>query len=212
MNALRKIIRVHSCPFVVLLFLASPAHALDYERDIMPIFMEKCADCHSAKAEKIKGGLRLDDPAHFHSRFSKNDVVVPGDYDASFLFVTVFRPPEDEEAMPPKGEGERLTVDEIKKVIEWIAEGAPINGERGEKGAVPESYEDLFLDLGNKPGPMPEEEKAVAQEWTNLEGVRITATLLKVEDGLALVRMPDGTVTRYPVEKLSEESRARIPK
>jgi hypothetical protein len=187
-----------------------PASALDYEKDIMPIFVEKCSDCHSEKAEKIKGGLRLDNPEHFQKRFAKNDVVIPGDYDASYLFVTLFRPPEDEEAMPPKGKGERLTVEEIVLVLEWIAEGAPINGERGDRGPKPENYEALFADLGTRPGPMVGEEKAVEEEWTNLEGATITATLIRVEDDEALFRMKDGRVTRYPVAKLSEESRARI--
>jgi len=202
-------------PLMALPFLlvALPAaSALDYEKDIMPILVEKCSDCHSSKAEKVKAGLRFDNPEHFQKRFAKNDVVIPGDFDASYLFVTLFRPPEDKEAMPPKGKGERLTVEEIVLVLEWIAEGAPINGTRGDRGPKPESYEALFADLGTRPGPMVGEAKAVAEDWTNAEGVTITATLIRVEDGEALLRLKDGRVTRYPVAKFSEESQARIAK
>ncbi len=67
----------------------------------MPIFEEKCFSCHS-EAEKVKGGLRLDDPKHLHSRFSKNELVIPGDWDGSYLFVAVSRPPGAKDAMPPK--------------------------------------------------------------------------------------------------------------
>ena len=62
--------------------------ALSYERDIMPIFESKCFECHSAK-QKVKGGLRLDDPEHFYKRFAKNSVVIPGDWDGSYLFVAL---------------------------------------------------------------------------------------------------------------------------
>ncbi|MEM0896667.1 MAG: hypothetical protein AAGJ79_07250, partial [Verrucomicrobiota bacterium] len=66
-------------------FLAFPAGqvaALDYKRDILPIFMNKCADCHSDKEGSSKGGVRFDDIDHFQSRFAKNDMVIPGDFDA----------------------------------------------------------------------------------------------------------------------------------
>ncbi len=194
--------------------------ALEYEKDIMPIFMEKCADCHSAKGEKIKGGLKLDDPKHFHERFSKNDVVIPGDWDASYLFVTLFRPPEAKEAMPPKGKGERLTMEEVILVQRWISEGAPINGTRGERGEMPENPEDMFLDLGGlnpfgesgaKPA-MPEEPELKEEDWTNNQNQTIRATLLGVEGNKALLKMPDGTVHKYPIAQLSKESQARVMK
>ena len=50
----------------------------------------------------------------------------------------------------------------------------------------------------------------VAREWTNKEGKTIQATLLGVEGDVALLRMANGTVFRYPVENLSEESRAAL--
>ena len=120
----------------ILFFLLADqaATALDYEKDIMPIFEKKCGECHSRASGKTKGGLALDYPAHFHARFEKNSLVVPGDWDASYLFITLYRPEGDDDAMPPKGEGERLTPEEVALVQEWITEGAPINGERGARG------------------------------------------------------------------------------
>ena len=196
--------------------------AIEYEKDIMPIFMAKCAECHSDAEGKVKGGLKFDDPAHFHRRFAKNSVVVPGDFDASYLFLTLFRPADDKDAMPPEGKGERLTQDEVKLVLEWIQEGAEINGEKGAEGAMPEDMDDLLRDLppsaGGTAGATPGEDNsgsdlpAMRQEedWTNAEGQTIRATLVGVEDGFALLRMANGTVHRYPVNKLSEESRAKL--
>lgn len=200
--------------FPVLLFLSPAlAFAIEYEDDIMPIFMEKCADCHSNESGKAKGGFKVDDPEHFHARLGKNSIVVPGDWDASYLFVTLFRPADHEDAMPPKGKGERLTPEETRLVQRWIAEGAEINGEKGEEGPMPKEGEPGYIDTGSGEKKEDAEMKtapATPQEWTNTEGKTITATLLRVEGNVALLRLANGTVYRYPVEKLSEESREKL--
>ena len=206
---------------IALVAARTPLPAVEYEKDIMPIFMEKCADCHSEKSEKVKGGLKFDDPGHFQKRFSKNSVVVPGDFDASYLFLTIFRPEGDEDAMPPKGKGEHLTSDEVKLVLEWIQDGAPINGERGDRGEMPENMEDLLRDLPVSAGGAVGAAAAGAgglpkmgeeQKWTNREGQTIVATLLKVDGEFAVLRMENGVVHRYPIEKLSAESQEKLKK
>lgn len=179
-----------------------PVHALDYERDIMPIFEKKCADCHSRASGESKGGLILDDPKHLLGRLGKNNLVVPGDWDASYLFITLYRPEGDEDAMPPKGKGERLTPDEVTLVQKWITEGAPILGERGARGTMPEEAEKMTKE---EPAPA-----AAPRPWTNREGKTITATLLGVEGDVAILRLANGTVHRYPVANLSDESRAAL--
>lgn len=186
----------------------APAFALEYEKDIMPIFIEKCSDCHSDSG-KVKGGLKLDDPKHLSGRLGKNKLVVPGDWDASYLFVTLFRPEGDDDAMPPKGKGERLTPEEVVLVQRWISEGAEILGEKGEKGPMPKPGEPGYIETGDSEK---KEMPAAPQprEWTNREGKSITATLLGVEGEVALLRLANGTVYRYPIENLSEESRAGL--
>src|SRR5436309_2361019 len=61
--------RMRALQFVVFLLLACGAHAnpsseqIDFfESKVRPIFAEHCYSCHSEKAEKLKGGLRLDSP------------------------------------------------------------------------------------------------------------------------------------------------------
>jgi len=184
--------------------LTASSLAVDYERDLQPFLVKKCGECHSHDAEKVKGGLLFDDPAHLLKRLSKNDLVVPGDWDASYLVVTLFRPVGDKSAMPPEGKGERLTEAEVALVQNWIAEGAPLLGERGARGPMADEI----------PG-VPEAPASPArgtESWTNVGGVTITATLLRVEEGNAVFRLANGSVANVPVEKLSEESRARLPK
>ena len=198
------------------------AAEVDYERDLLPILMEKCAECHSTQSEKLKGGLKFDDPAHFQRSFGENGPVVPGNWDASQLFLTVFRPSSDKSAMPPKGKGERLNLAEVKLVMQWIAEGAPINGERGPRGPMPENIEDLFLDLPPETADQLRKELAIPpggqptpsrpdppreRDWTNREGKTIRATLLRVMGDDAVLRLPDGREVTYPLANLSEESR-----
>lgn len=189
---------------LILLFTAvSPrCFALDYEKDVMPIFEQKCADCHSRASGTSKGGLILDDPDHLYARLGKNSLVVPGDWDASYLFITLYRPEGHEDAMPPKGKGERLTEAEVTLVQQWITEGAPIKGKRGARGEMPEK--------GGAEMEAPASQTEVPREWSNREGKSITATLIRVDGEVALLRMANGTVYRYPINSLSDESRAAL--
>jgi hypothetical protein len=148
--------------------------------------------------------LILDDPEHLLGRLGKNNLVVPGDWDASYLFITLYRPEGDEDAMPPKGKGERLTPDEVTLVQRWITEGAPLLGQRGERGSMPGAPRSE-----PKEAPLPPQ---APRTWTNREGKSITATLVEVEGDVIILRLANGTVYRYPLASLSDESRASLPK
>ena len=224
-----------SVPFVVAvcsafasLLPAAVLYALEYERDVQPIFEKKCYDCHSAEADKVKGGLRLDYAEHFLKRFAKNDVIVPGDWDASYLFVTITRPHDAEEAMPPKGKGDSLTPDEIMTVANWIHEGAKVGREKGDAGSddfKPEDFikfkdgvmvtegaalSDTATDEKSDDEKSMQKPDATLREWTNREGTKIKAILKGVEGENAVLQLENGQVARYPLEKLSDESQAAI--
>ena len=198
-----------------------PAAALDYEKDVMPIFQAKCYDCHSAKSEKVKGGLRLDDPAGFLKRFAKNDVVIPGEWDASYLFVTVTKPHNEKGAMPPKDKGDPLTPEEVMTVARWIHEGAAIGREKGERGSKDMDPEKI---LRFKDGVLVTEEgegdseipmaapPAKAQEWHNRAGQKIIATFKGLKDGKVHFVLENGRDAFYPLDVLSDESQAAIRK
>ena len=192
------------------LLLCSSGFSLDYEADIMPFLSEKCGECHS-KDTKAKGGLKLDDPKHLSGRFEKNSVIAPGDWDASGLFITLFRPPDHKDAMPPKGKGTRLTPEETRLVQQWIADGASIDGKRGEKGSMPKEGEAGYIAIAKNAAPS-KPTPPVEQDWTNTEGKTIRATLIRLEGDLAVLKLKSGQVYKYPTSKLSELSRAQLPK
>lgn len=207
--------------FLIAACLTCRAAALDYEKDVMPIFQAKCADCHSAESEEVKGGLRLDDPARFHKRFAKNDVVIPGDWDASYLFVTITKPHAEKGAMPPKGKGDPLTPEEVMTVARWIHEGAAIGREKGEKGSKDMDPEKI---LRFKDGVLVTEEgegdagipsaapPAGPQEWTNRSGQKIRATFKGLKDGKVHFALENGKDAIYPLDGLSDDSQAAIRK
>ena len=195
--------------------LVTCAQALDYKRDVMPIFKAKCYDCHSEEGDKIKGGLRLDDEEHFLKRFSKNEVVVPGDWDASYLFVTLVRPQHEKGAMPPKNKGERLTEEEIMTVAQWIHEGAKIDGKRGKKG--PDKWDPKkllkFKDgriVTEQFGPAPVVVEPAWQKWTNAKGIEIIARFHGLSKGKVSFELKSGKKVAYPLEQLSRESQSKV--
>lgn len=200
----------------LILLAALPAAALDYKKDIMPIFEKKCFDCHSAAAEKLKGGLRLDDEEHFFKRLSKNDVVIPGDWDASYLFVTLILPEDEKGSMPPKDKGERLTEAEVRLVAQWIHEGARINGERGEKGSSEMDPEKILrfkdgklLREGDEPAPDAKVLEPAWEEWTNAEGKSITAKFRGITADKVTLELKTGKQVTYPLAQLSKESQEK---
>jgi hypothetical protein len=202
-----------------------PAAALEYKKDVMPIFDAKCADCHSAKSEKVKGGLRLDDPEGFLKRFAKNDAVIPGDWDASYLFVTITKPHHQKGAMPPKDKGDPLTPGEVMTVAKWIHEGAAVGREKGDKGDPDLDPEKILRfkngvlitegdDEDEIPMAPPSAPAAPAgpQEWTNANGQKIKATFKTLKSGHVHFTLENGKEAVYPLDKLSPGSQAAIRK
>lgn len=179
------------------------ASALEYEKDIMPIFKKKCFKCHSDEAEKPKGGLRFDKPANFHGRFKKDELVQPGNPKMSNLFYSLTRPRYDKGAMPPENKGTQLTEEETLKVRDWIIEGAPINGSRGKRGKLPTAEKTTNTSTLR----VPRERK-----WTNNQGKTILATFLKIEGDSAWLRLKSGKTYPYPIAQLSEKSQDLLKK
>jgi hypothetical protein len=99
----------------------SPARAVDFTRDVQPIFSTHCVKCHGP--EKQKSGYRVDDKAAaFRGGDSGKSAIVPSNAIASALVQRITTRNEDE-MMPPKGE--RLASNEIAAVRAWIDSGAP---------------------------------------------------------------------------------------
>ena len=93
---------------------------IDYSVSIQPIFNQSCTGCHDGS--NPAGGLNL----LSYEDLMSNNVIVPGDHEASELYDRITRPESSNGNMPPAGS---LGQDEIDLIADWIDEGA-LNGEK----------------------------------------------------------------------------------
>ncbi len=104
----------------VSLGLATASAATDFAKEIEPVLIKRCSECHGP--DKQKADLRLDTRAAAVKAAKSGKVaLVPGKADDSELVKRVLSTDPDE-VMPPKGP--RLTPDEVASLRRWIAEGA----------------------------------------------------------------------------------------
>lgn len=94
-------------------------HLEFFEKDVRPLLVAKCYECHSAS--EVKGGLRLDSRPGILAGGDSGPVLVPGDASRSRLMEAV-RYQNLDLQMPPDG---RLTDGEIAILEKWIQLGAP---------------------------------------------------------------------------------------
>lgn len=103
---------------------ATPAGLAFFEKKIRPVLADKCYKCHSADAEKVKGGLALDTREGTRAGGDSGHAVVPGDLEASLLIAAI-RYHDKDLAMPPAKSGGKLADDVIKDFETWVQYGAP---------------------------------------------------------------------------------------
>lgn len=96
------------------------AGKVDFQKQVAPILMARCVECHGPKAQK--GDLRLDAKAHLFAGDQDEWNVVPGKPDDSELLRRLGLPVGDDEIMPEKGEP--LSKEQQALIQQWIAEGA----------------------------------------------------------------------------------------
>ena len=91
-----------------------------FESKIRPVLATKCYECHSAKASKVKGGLRLD---HIDLILKGGDtgpaLVIAKPSESLILEAIGYDKPDFQ--MPPKEKMSQQVVDDFSK---WISEGA----------------------------------------------------------------------------------------
>ena len=99
-----------------------PAADVDYERVIKPLLLNKCAACHGAIRQS--SGLRLDHGSLIRNGGESGAAIEPGRSDASLLIRRVSAT-DSSQRMPPEGQGEKLTNEQIELLKRWIDAGAP---------------------------------------------------------------------------------------
>ena len=92
-----------------------------FEKRIRPLLVQNCYKCHSTKAKKLKGGLRLDYRAGVLKGGDSGPALQPGKPEMSRLVEAINYGNVDLE-MPPSG---KLSASQIADLTEWVKRGAP---------------------------------------------------------------------------------------
>ena len=95
-----------------------------FEKHIRPVLVESCYKCHSAQAEKLKGGLLLDTREGVLKGGDTGPAVIPGDPEKSLLIKAV-RYTDKDLQMPPAKSGEKLAPEVVAHFEAWVKMGAP---------------------------------------------------------------------------------------
>ena len=99
----------------------SEADLAFFEREVRPVLVEHCYECHGSGKKRAKGGLRLDSRAGWSAGGDSGAALVPGDVEQSRL-VRAVRYTDPELEMPPDG---TLPENAIHALEEWVRRGAP---------------------------------------------------------------------------------------
>jgi hypothetical protein len=169
------------------------ASAVDFTKDIKPIFTQKCYACHAVSKGKEKGDVALDTPEKLAEVIKPGGHIVPGDPTKSTLFLSVKLADDDDEVMPPKGKN-RLTPAEVTALETWIKDGASLTG----GGSAPAAPAAAPAAMGG------------VQTWTSSDGKAIQASFVGMKNGDVLLKMAaNGEVFQVPLSRLSAESQAQ---
>lgn len=106
---------------------ASTQTGVTYAKDIKPIFEKSCFNCHSARAQKLKGKLKLDSLQTALKGGENGKDIIPGNSAKSPLVAQVSHVGDPDDFMPPKKGEQRnppLTKDQIGLIRAWIDQGA----------------------------------------------------------------------------------------
>lgn len=166
------------------------AGAVDFKREIQPIFKKHCYECHSEQADKRKAGYIFDDLYSLVNDIGPNGIIVPGDPAESHLMKVLTIAESAKEHMPPDSKPQPSS-GEIKKIESWIKDGAHL--------VNPATVRVQGL------GPPP-------RKWRNREGREIEASFVKLDGANVHFKMTDGRILPYPVEQLTADSQIQVRK
>ena len=94
----------------------------NYTDTLKPLLAERCYSCHGGL--KQEAGLRLDTVSLMRQGGDSGAAIAADQPDTSLLLTRV-ADTDPSQRMPPEGEGEPLTSEQVAQVAAWIAAGAP---------------------------------------------------------------------------------------
>jgi len=95
-----------------------PAQVEFFEKQVRPLFVERCQECHGP--DKQKGGLRLDSRDAVLTGGDSGPAIMPGDPSKSRLVQAIGY--AGELRMPPK---QKLKDEQVATLTQWVKMGAP---------------------------------------------------------------------------------------
>ena len=113
-----------------------------FEKNIRPLLIDHCYECHSQNAKKLKGNLSLDSRDGWQIGGDSGPAIVPHHPEESLLIEAISHHNQDLK-MPPK---KRLSNEEILSFKEWIQMGAP----DPRVGETPQRHREINLAEGRK--------------------------------------------------------------
>ena len=145
---------------------ANSTPKINFEKEIRPIFVDRCQVCHGAQMQM--NGLRLDRRDDALRGGYAGTVITPGNSVTSKLIHMVTGQIEDK-IMPPAGK--RLTEKEIDLLRTWIDQGAEWTQTASDKATTPHSLKSshwAFNNSRNLQYPKFPIAFGCAMKWTNL--------------------------------------------
>ncbi len=107
--------------FLFVFCVATPTLAVDFQKEILPIFEAHCIKCHGA--EKAMGKLKLNSREGIQEKLAEDDhLLIKGEPEKSELYARLTLPADHKKRMP-KG-GEPLDKSSLDLISAWIKEGA----------------------------------------------------------------------------------------
>lgn len=92
-----------------------------FEKRVRPVLVQRCFECHSSKAEKLKGGLLLDSREAILTGGDSGPAAVVDDVEKS-LIIQAIRYDNENVQMPPAG---KMPEAEVAVLAEWVRRGMP---------------------------------------------------------------------------------------
>ncbi len=98
------------------------AGEIDFARDVQPIFVRNCTECHGGVKEAGGVSFIYRDKVLGEGE-SGNRVVVPGDLEKSEMIYRITTD-DDDDIMPPSGDHPPLSESDVATLKQWVTEGA----------------------------------------------------------------------------------------
>ncbi|MBS0266002.1 MAG: PSD1 domain-containing protein [Planctomycetes bacterium] len=105
-----------------------------FEKQVRPILVEHCYECHSSQAKSLKGGLKLDSRDAAVKGGDSGAGLVPGDAEKSLLIDAVRWKTFE---MPPRG---KLSPAQVDTLVRWVSAGAPWPAQSANAPEAPATY------------------------------------------------------------------------